>query len=196
MSKYIAQKIVELTPAEKSTFLKKHFKYEVDMLTFTYKKEEELAKGKSEKVASHNMAVESFLLHARNLADFFLWDGQKEKKFVDDSYAIDFVDQDIWVSEIRDLRRTHKVIISNLKKEISKHIAHLTYSRPLESDQPQKWQMDAIYEFLVKLAEEFQGKVGAQVLNIAKQEDSESNTGEKIDLGRGYTGPCPPSKME
>ncbi len=118
----IAEKIVALAPDEKEIFLEKHFGYEIEMLHHAFKK---CPNGKA-KDNNENMAIECFLLHARNLQDFFL--GQKNK--LDDALAIHFMEeseQTNWNSRVKQ-KYSEKDELKELNYKIGKHLVHLTYT--------------------------------------------------------------------
>jgi len=70
-------------------YLKEHFVYEVDMLIFSFSRLAELLKTRNEgeDLGSKNIMLEDFILHARNLRNFFYGPEKKE-----DSVARHFVE--------------------------------------------------------------------------------------------------------
>lgn len=81
---------------------------------------------------------ESFLIHARNLFDFFTKPERRGDK--DDVLAIDYVSD--WKEKKGEVNKKHNYISSNLAR-INKMLAHLTYSgRELEKT----WQVRDIYD--------------------------------------------------
>jgi len=82
---------INLTDEEKRRFLGEHFYYEVMMLMFCYDRMVEFQRARD--AYSNNMALESFLFHARNLREFFY----SKTKRPDDARAYEFVEStDEW----------------------------------------------------------------------------------------------------
>lgn len=67
-----------------------------------------------------NILVESFVIHARNLFEFFY-----KNKIKDDISAYDF----IFKKKEFKMKRTKKRILENLTNKANKQVVHLTYSR-------------------------------------------------------------------
>lgn len=69
-----------------------------------------------------NAILESWLVHIRELADFFY----KSKGYPDDIFAVDFFPSNQWNS-IRSQNKSS--LLTNYCKDINKHVAHITTSR-------------------------------------------------------------------
>jgi len=110
-----------------------HVWYEVDELRKAVQKLSELKKADSE----WNTAIESFLLHFRNLRAFFFGKGHK----TDDVYAKDYIVG--W-------NATPDPIFDKTKDDIDKRLAHLTTWRLKTFSWPVKEMDDAIEELVSK----------------------------------------------
>lgn len=106
-----------------------------------------------------NMALETFLLHARNLREFFYG----EKQFQDDARAYQFfTDKECW----KKIRPGETDSIKEVTKRGNKELAHLTYKR-ISGTPPEKgWDcrkirsdfLEVVKVFLDKLPEKYSGK--------------------------------------
>jgi hypothetical protein len=129
--------------------------YEWDMLRWTYEKlryeEGELLLsevtdpqiltefwfGTSHDDRLHSAMLESFLLHARTLRDFFLDD---KKKRPDDVLAGDFFEVfETWT----EARPSLGPYLSQNKKRLDKSLAHISYAR-LDFKVASKWDISAV----------------------------------------------------
>ncbi len=130
----------------------KHFRYEVAMLRYSG---DVLTGPNPPRGLAHAMAMESFLIHARNLHDFFygLEEAQKGNKRVrgDDVFVEHFFDGDGWHSPVEN-RLTGDEI-----DRVNKRLAHLTYSR--EDGRYEDWDFKGIHSRLLALVELFNIKV-------------------------------------
>lgn len=109
--------------------------YEVDMLngSFGY------YLGKPEKeLIENNMAVETFLLHARALIDFLT--NSKRPQYSDDLACGDFMDEHGVPIAAQELP-----LASELKTRIHKQVAHITTQRMVEGTD---WQMGIVRDAL------------------------------------------------
>jgi len=87
-----------------------------------------------------NMALETFLLHARNLREFFYGD---RKKFPDDVRSSDLLDQ--WET----LRPKESMEIERIRDQAGEELAHLTYKRMHGTPPGKEWSYRKIFsEFL------------------------------------------------
>lgn len=112
-------------------------KYEFDMLEWTYfKLSNDDASSKQEK----NAYIECFLIHARNLTDFFSPQLSAQN---DDVLASHFFDNaEVWKSHESNLCQ----YIKSQRSDINKTLAHLTYYRV----KPKQWEGARIYDELRK----------------------------------------------
>lgn len=120
----------------KKEFLKEHFCYEVEMLcnSIVYLKK---FHSKNNQVGI-NLALECFLLHARNLIEF-LYHGSKLKP--DDARASDFIDRRSWDK----LASSKAKNLENLQKRANKEISHLTYTRHYETPPEKNWDPEKYF---------------------------------------------------
>lgn len=122
--------------------------YEIEMLDWSYQK----VMHQSEKWQMSSCYVECFLLHARNLVDFYVKPmGAKP----DDVFArLFFIDQTKWEA-------TENQICSLIKSErsmINKKLAHLTYARI----DKQCWDVCGIYSELQHAKSIFMGLLDSE----------------------------------
>ncbi len=108
---------MDISLEEKTLLLAEHYKYEVDMLFMTWQKLNALTID----VNTHNAILESFLLHSRNLIEFY-YDLKKYKN--SDARAHDYFDEKIKWEDIRP-----NIDYKDFKININKQISHLTYDR-------------------------------------------------------------------
>jgi len=88
--------------------------------------------GLAGKSAIHNAFIESFVIHARVLLDFFY----PLKPRPDDVVAIDFCDR----AKTWEQARPEKTdILKTIQKRVGKEAAHLTYSRQEVSQEQKHW---------------------------------------------------------
>ncbi len=172
MKEHLASK--GLTDEDKKVYLDEHFCYEVEMLLYSF---EQLTKCTNivkdcNLTSTHistpnvgqfweqsrdgnfgNMALETFLLHARNLREFFYRD---DKGGHDDARAFEvFKDKDPW----RKIRPNETDSIKEVKKRANKELAHLTYKR-ISGTPPEKgWEYGKILSDLLGVIEVFLGKL-------------------------------------
>lgn len=90
-----------------------------------------------------NAALECFLIHARNLIDFF----ENNRKGVDDLTCINFVDR-----MGKPINKSNIQLSSEIKTEINKNLAHMTARR---HDSKVFWKTGTILNELVKQARIF-----------------------------------------
>jgi len=155
-------KLEEPTDDDKKRYLEEHFFYEVRMLMYSF---EQLTKSSniggehktsftdvstpgiqqawesgSRDILFLNMALETFLLHARNLREFFYGD---RKRFPDDARSSDF--SDLWET----LRPKESMEIERIRDQAGEELAHLTYKRMHGTPPGKEWSYRKIFsEFL------------------------------------------------
>jgi len=127
-------------------YLKEHFVYEVDMLMFSFSRLAEFLKTKNEgeDLGSKNMMLEDFVLHARNLRNFFYGPEKKE-----DAIARHFVEHIIRWSKARRKERERPRIIE-IYDRASKELAHLTYKRKCEVSEKKNWPCSTILREMLR----------------------------------------------
>lgn len=101
----------------------------------------------------YDAVLESFLIHARNLIDFFIGPTSPRR---DDIVATDFFRQaSLWAP------RADRAALNQLRSRIAKRNAHLTY-RLLEDKQP--WNPRHIVDGLCDLRDQFNASAPAYVI--------------------------------
>lgn len=132
-------------------YLKEHFVYEVDMLMFSFSRLAELLKTRNEgeDLGSKNMMLEDFILHARNLRNFFYGPEKKE-----DAFAKHFVKDIIRWSRARRKERERPGIIE-IRDRASKELAHLTYKRKCEVSEKKNWPCSTILREILEVVDGF-----------------------------------------
>ena len=119
---------------------------------------------------SRNMALETFLLHARNLREFFYSDRKRD----DDARAFHFFpDKNSWEK----LRPKETDSIRDIKNRANKEIAHLTYKRISGTPPDKNWDCGKILTdllavtkfFLDKLPKEYIGENAAKIRSEIEQ---------------------------
>lgn len=142
----INKKSINLTDEEKRQFLEEHFSYEVIMLSFSANKLIEFNCIKD--TYCTNMALETFLFHARNLMEFFYYD----KKYPTDARAYDFLKDK---AEWEKIKPKETDSIEKIKDRSGKEIAHLTYKRIYGTPPEKKWDCSEIRKDILKIVNIF-----------------------------------------
>lgn len=172
---------MEITYEMKQELLKEHFCYEVRMLEFSAKQYSD------KKTLSDNMALECFLLHARNLYEFYF----SFNKFPDGAKASHFVkNEQVWKQKLIDIINNGytnpKISIDSGEQEIKnaielpkmhKRLSHLSYDR---AGNKKDWKIRAILDILLKIEDKFvenlQGKYTAIYDKSKNQIDNKTIT--------------------
>jgi hypothetical protein len=123
-----------------------------------------LEKGTFGKSGINNLILEAFLLHARNLVDFFC----NEKKYSDDIVALDFVGKkwehgDILSEKIKQKEDNKPTRTINWYVGLNKQLSHITEGRSKEKTRTHfaremtdgKLVFIEIYKGLLKIVHEF-----------------------------------------
>jgi len=105
----------------------------------------------------NNAFIESFVIHARVLLDFFY----PFKHRQDDVIAIDFFDRPKTWEEARPEKTD---ILKKIHKRVGKEAAHLTYSRLKVSDEQKNWDHENIAHDIGVLVDCFLGTVSNSLL--------------------------------
>jgi len=158
------------TDEDKKNFLEEDFAYEVELLCFSFTKliEFKNADGRYPQSSSYftdvstgwvppqyghqtvdrnnvNMALETFLLHARNLVEFFY---TKHKKYSTDVRALDFFEnKGSWIGSRPNLTGS----LTKIRERAGKELAHLTYKRISGTPPEKDWSTGETVEDLVKV---------------------------------------------
>lgn len=100
-------------------FIKEHVLYEISMLHYSFGQ----LQSKPDNRNKSNVLIESFILHSRNLIDFFLMN-KKIKK--DDVIALEYkTKHTVWI----ELVQNHRAFLNKMKRRADKELAHLTLQR-------------------------------------------------------------------
>jgi hypothetical protein len=122
---------------EKQKMLAKDIQYEMDEFRNSFEELENL-KSAGRKDSAWNRALESTLLHFRNLRAFFCCEGNHPKSDVIVKHYIDS-----WIAE-------EYPVFDATKERIDKRLAHITVERPeLRPDWPELVEMNAAIEKLI-----------------------------------------------
>jgi hypothetical protein len=128
-----------------SSVAAEHVKYEKEMFDFSYKKILLLIKEKKEKTSEFSAYVEVFVIHARNLHEFFFENPQK-----DDIHYTHFC-----ISKELEQLINEKKSFFNTEKA-NKQLCHLTYKRvKWEGAEKKSWDIGNIYRNLSHTYEVF-----------------------------------------
>jgi len=133
---------------EREAFLEEHFYYEVSMLIFAVHRLFEITHSGRRDQSSINMALETLLLHARNLREFFYAKPRRR----DDARPEDFVgDIDKWKRE----RPEETDLIKEVRERANKELAHLTYKRHYGIPPKKQWNYGAAQTDFLKVVKVF-----------------------------------------
>jgi len=127
-------------------YIEEHFIYEVTLLQYTF--------FNITNDGLHQLQLfvqlESFLLHSRNLIDFFTTN--QTNKFKDDIVASDFqTDCHKWVITVKE----DIEFLEETKVRINKELAHLTTKRKCGRSNEKEWNCDHIYRVLKTIIFDF-----------------------------------------
>ena len=138
-------KATNLDDEEKKRDLREHFYYEVAMLCFSMTKVMAFKRAKDQ--SSTNMALEDFLLHARNLKEFFYY--KPHKLYL---RAYDFVENRTkW-----DRDKPEKTDgIKEVERRADKELAHLAHGRIYGTPPEKEWDCGTIQKDFLKVVEVF-----------------------------------------
>jgi len=139
-------KAMNLTDEEKQELLGEHFYYEVKMLSFTATK---LIEFTQIDIWNKNMALETFLLHARNLREFFYRDSKQHET---DARAYEFVkERNKW----EEARPEETEWIKKVRERVNTELAHLTYRRYAGTPPDKGWKHYEIQKDFLKVVKIF-----------------------------------------
>ena len=146
-----------------------HLHYEIGMLTDTAvclnkgipELETISASGRAHAEIIKNALLESFVLHARALADFFYNDSPRP----DDVVAADYVSD--WAKR----RATESPLLQGLRSRAGKEIAHLTFGRLLVKDVAKDWSFADITKEMRCLLIAFLQEVSDAQLSIGMKQE-------------------------
>ncbi|MGV8017346.1 MAG: hypothetical protein AB2L26_04045 [Ignavibacteria bacterium] len=154
------------TDSDRQLFLRKYYYYEMTMFIYSFLKIKELDSISDEHYRS--LLVENFVLHTRNLYDFYAKGGSRQ----DDANAIDFlsISNDDW----QKLIKGDKDILDSLdtSNKVNKQLAHLTYSRLDYENANKGWCVDEttkhIFFITIKFVDNIKLEFKSNELNILK----------------------------
>jgi len=111
----------------------------------------------------HDAVVESFVLHLRNLIDFFYPRKTSQKT---DVIATDFMDNPgDW-----DSPTSVSASLEAARGRADKELSHLTDKRKYEGDPTKSWETDALFAKIKSVAEKFAGKASPKKLHTDVRE--------------------------
>lgn len=131
-----------------------HLYYEITMLIA-------IANGLKSNVAGQgpiaNALLESFIIHTRNLVNFFYNDNPKK----DDIVAIDFFSSpDEWIKN----RPSQPEVLESAKDRAEKELAHLTWKRISHIVESKQWQYVEIQDEIKRVMNIFLQKVSKELI--------------------------------
>lgn len=94
-----------------------------------------------------NIALESFLLHIRQVRDFFY--GVRKNKWPDDTFASDYASN--WESVQPDLPR----VIKEHEERLDRQLAHLSYARLRYKGKEKEWPVDEMATAMAEVVRVF-----------------------------------------
>ena len=140
--------LTKLSGQKEKAFLEEHFYYEVSMLIFAVRRLFEITRNGRRDQNSINMALETLLLHARNLREFFY----AEMRQKDDARPENFAgDIDKWKRE----RPEETDLIKEVRERANKELAHLTYKRYYGTPPQKQWNYEAVQTDFLKVVKVF-----------------------------------------
>ena len=148
----------------RAKFLGEHFKYEVEMLIHSVQKLIDANQGGD--TNDVNMGLESFLLHSRNLTEFFYFPKDRKKEC---ARAVDFISQDEW-NRVRPQRDEE---IKSFLKRANHETSHLTYKRFYGDPDDKRWKWGQYFLKLIKVIRSFldnlpEKYIGAQLEQLSE----------------------------
>jgi hypothetical protein len=138
---------VDLSDSELNAFSGEHLLYELQLLLFTG---QEL--GRVPIPVMRSVLIESFLIHLRNLIDFFYTPRTKE----DDVIAADFCPG--WNESISNT-------LKSAKERANKELSHITLGRKSGLDPSKPWDVGALYQEVHEVATRFAVKASLAKLS-------------------------------
>jgi hypothetical protein len=138
---------VDLSDSELKAFSGEHLRYELQLLLFTG---QQLGRGPIPVMRS--VLIESFVIHLRNLIDFFYTPRSKE----DDVIAEDFCPG--WNESISNT-------LKGAKERANKELSHITLGRKSGLDPSKPWDVGALYQEVHEVATRFAVKASPAKLS-------------------------------
>lgn len=126
-------------------FLKEHVYYEISMLHYSFGQ----IKTEPDNQYMTNIILESFVLHSRNLIDFFLLN---KKVKIDDVIALDYHTKSrTWFKIVE----KHQTFLKMIKHRADKELAHMTLKRKYGILDEKSWDYETIYSVLKEIINQF-----------------------------------------
>ena len=147
------------TQKEKKTFLNEHFLYEIQMMKNVVYYFHDLKKQDQLTHFHMNLIIDDFMLHARNLYEFFFHDKDQE----DHARAQHFMKEGI---QWKDIKPEKTSWIKKLEVRANLEVSHLTYRRISGTPPEKAWDFmtmyiefhDITHKFLLNVSEEYLGQ--------------------------------------
>ena len=156
--------------------------YEVDMLEFTFRKVSESESGAG---PDWNLLIEGFLLHYRNLIEFF--SGKKHRLNGSD---ISIADPEVWSgrtlteAEMSQLQPIAQELENDYWTDISQFLQHCTLRRHLEF---REWDIAKMFERLTPVLKSFEAMFPrapvAAITKLTRTSSSAAGTGTVTSFG-------------
>lgn len=168
----MAKTYKELNKEDKISFLKEHIVYEINMLCNSFQMKLSTDDINTQTYLQ-NIKLESFIVHARSLLQFFYNVKVRKGTYLYDAYAIDFyTEPDRWY-KIRPNMSSSLVLFFD---RAAKEIVHLSYSRLGLTPLDISWNMIDIaipilntsYEFLESMDDIFKTPLTSELANTLK----------------------------
>lgn len=138
----------EISENQKKIFIEGPFCYETNMLIFSFFKLLQIRIKRN--VNEINISLETFVLHGRNLYEFYFFDNRYE----DDARAFDFID----INKLNNIRKSLNLSKNDFgyKFKTNKQLAHLTYTRlNYEQSYEKEWKVNEIMKDFVHITKFF-----------------------------------------
>jgi len=168
------RKILNFTNENKRKYLEEHFYYEIDTIRHLYKQLYDICKQYPDERYSEevfyrkNIFLDSFLIHARLLLNFFYpkrnESGQPIDGWRNAVFAEDFIENYI----PRFPEEVIKGYLKNITNRIGKDVAHLTINRSFRSEDEKPWEVDNIWSVLRTEIENFEIHISKEYPELKK----------------------------
>jgi hypothetical protein len=127
--------------------LNEHFVYEANALYYAAVKLHKLDKSTNKNNDEINMALESLILHGRNLFEFLYYDSNKSNYM----RANHYISNETW----KTIRPIKTALLSDFEERASKEMAHLTYDRIADDSKEKIWACSALFGELLSVIKIF-----------------------------------------
>ena len=123
---------------EKKELLNHFFLYEIGMLESMTKFHKNLFHAPVDRQFVENIIVETYLLHGRNLLEFFYYDDQQQDK----ATANEFLEKG---KDWKKLRPPLTESLKILQRRVNRETTHLTYKRIVGKPESKFWNFHVLY---------------------------------------------------